>query len=70
MYHVQKIPQDFIENYLKIVEIIILRSTSYRKFFMFLQDNKSYFTKYKDSIGDIIMDKNKKWIEKYILNKV
>ena len=60
------VPEEFSNEYIKSTRYFIERTTSIRRFFVFLVTYPKYFTKYKDSLSNILIEHNNKWIKQYM----
>ncbi|ARF12159.1 FtsJ-like methyltransferase [Klosneuvirus KNV1] len=66
-YPIEKIPEKFLDEYNKIMYKVITFAADIKKFFVFLSLNQELFSKNKDNINKIIDQKNKEWVNKYII---
>jgi FtsJ-like methyltransferase len=69
MYPIDNIPDEFIEEYNKIMNIIASITSNVKKFLVFLAINSKIFRQNRRIIVDVIDDKHDGWVNKYIHGK-
>ena len=65
-YLVNEIPDTFIQSYQSIIMDYITEFTDIKKLIVFLSINSELYDQNRQLVIDLIKDKNKKWIGKYI----